>query len=383
MPTYDAIVLGAGAVGSAAAYYLTQAGQRVLVLEQFELDHQKGSSYGESRIIRYSYDFPQYIALMKAAYPLWAALEDAAGETLYFKTGGLDFGPADDPMLLNTFVSVQTAGIAHEELSPTDAMQRFPQFRFEDGWRVLYQPDSGYLAASRCVLAHLRLAEQRGATIMANAPVTAIQGKGDGIEVQTPAARYTAARLIVSAGAWAKELLDSTGLVLPLQPMRCQLSFFAGTPPENYNPEHFPVFIAHLHHLYGHHVPYGIPSHAGTGLKVAFHGGAEVTHPREVDYTPSEQPVTEIRKFMARHIPEANGKLLDARVCLYTMTPDEHFVVGTHPEYPQMIIASPCSGHGFKFSTLIGRILCDLALQGNTPHDISLFSVTRFMHPTQ
>lgn len=376
---YDVIVLGAGAVGSAAAYHAAKAGAKVLLLEQFALNHKNGSSYGYSRIIRYSYDHPAYVALAKTVYPMWAALEAETGEQFYLKTGGLDFGPADDETLNNTFMSVAQMGIDHEELTAQEAMQRYPQFKLNDDWRVLYQPDSGMLRASRCVLAHIRLAQQHGAIVLSETPVTGIFLKDASVEVQTQAERFSAAKLIVTAGSWAGELLATyTNLHLPLQPLRCQVMFFDADNLADYGPDRFPTFIAHLSATYGT-ATYGMGAVDGSGVKIAFHGGDAAAHPRTINYTPDTDTETRIRVFSNQHLPGATGAMVESRICLYTMTPDEHFILDHHPQYPQIAIGSACSGHGFKFSTLSGKILADLALEGHTAHDISLFNIGRFV----
>ena len=209
--SFDAIVIGAGAMGSAAAYYLGKRGQRVLLLEQFQLDHRMGSSYGHSRIIRYSYDFPEYVDLAKDTFPLWFALQEELGEQLYFKTGGIDFGPAEDDGLQATIDSVRASGIEHELLSIDEAQRRFPQFRFADGFKILFQPESGFITASKAVRGHIKLARQQGADMMFETPVKQIKVYGDSVEVVTAADTFTAGRLVVTAGSWAKSLIATDG----------------------------------------------------------------------------------------------------------------------------------------------------------------------------
>jgi sarcosine oxidase len=374
---YDVIVLGAGGMGSAAAYHLTKSGQRVLLLEQFEIDHQKGSSYGYSRIIRYSYDHPAYIALAKAVYPMWSELEADSGEELHITTGGIDFGPAGDAMLENTFKSVQVMNIHHESLTPAEANKRFPQFHFAEDWRILYQPDSGLVAPSKCVKAQIRLAEQRGATVHTHTPVLKVTVNRDNVDIQTAYNSYTAAKLIITAGAWARTILTPLGLDLPLTPLQTQEAYFQPDNPSEFEPSRFPVFIAHIRSQFND-VLYGLPSYENSGVKVGIHGGPRVNHPSEINYTPDPNVIEKIRIFTGKHIPGANGPLAFTRVCLYTMTPDEHFIIDKHPEYPHVVFAAGFSGHGFKFSTLVGKIVTELALTGSTEHDISLFSAARF-----
>jgi sarcosine oxidase len=375
---FDVIVLGAGAMGSAAAYHLACERQRVLVLEQFELDHARGSSYGPSRIIRYTYDHPTYIQLSKSAYPAWQAVEEDAGETLYVRTGGIDFGSPDDAMLRNTIEGVRQMGISHEILSPIEAQRLFPQFRFDDDFLILYQADSGIVNASKSVVTHVQLARQRGATVLTNTPVVSVNVSSRHAEVRTQSDTFRAEKLVITAGPWAKSVLAGLGLDLPLTPLRCQVAYFYPTNPADYEPERFPTFIGHLSHIYGR-MPYGMASYLDSGVKVAFHKGQPITHPSEVSYTPDDEEIERIRTFTRKHLPGADAPLASTMICLYTMTPDEHFIIDKHPEYPHVAIGAGFSGHGFKFSTLIGRILADLALKGETQHDIGLFRISRFV----
>ena len=376
---FDAIVIGAGAMGSAAAYYLSKRGQRVLLLEQFELDHRKGSSYGYSRIIRYSYDYPEYVELMKDTFPLWFALEAELGEKLYFKTGGIDFGPANDERLQATINAVRTSGISHELLDADEAMQRFPQFQFEERFKVLYQPDSGFIAASKTVRGHLMLARKLGAVIAENSTVTDIKIQTDSVEVAVERERYSAANLIITAGSWAKSVLGETGLELPLTVLRCQLNFMAPANMNPYESDSCPVWIAHVSNRFPEN-PYGIPSHEGSGFKAAYHGGAAVRRHIEIDYTPDASNVEALRPFLRAHIPGlATAPSRESRICLYTQTPDEHFIVDAHPAHKHVVIGAGFSGHGFKFSTMVGKMLTDIALVGGTPHNDKLFKISRFL----
>ncbi len=378
--TFDTIVIGAGAMGSAASYYLSKQGQRVLLLEQFELDHQNGSSYGFSRIIRYSYDYPEYVELARDNYPLWFAVEDELGEKLVIKTGGIDFGPPEDDMFQNTIQAVQDSNIDHEMLTLDDAHKRFPQFRFAGNFKIMYQPDSGLVRTSAAVMGHIKLAQQHGAVVKDNCAVQSIKINADSVDIMVNDETFSAARLVVTAGSWVKFLLEQTGINLPLSILRCQLNFMM---PDNlneqYDAENCPVYIAHVRTLFPETV-YGIPSHHESGFKIAFHGGEPVNSPEEVNRTPDEDNVANLRKFMKDHIPHvADAPVRQSRICLYTMTPDEHFVIDTHPEYSHVAIGAGFSGHGFKFSTIIGKMLTDIVLDGETPHNDSLFKISRFI----
>ena len=376
---FDAIVVGAGGVGSAAAYYLAKAGQRVLLLEQFEINHRKGSSYGHSRVIRYTYDSPIYVELMRAAYPLWFSLQAEAQEQLYVKTGGLDFGSPDIDTFQALQVSMDAANLDYEYLSRGEIYKRYPQFALKEGMAGLFHADSGLLRASRCVLAHLRLAQERGAIVMDQTPVLKVIPRENGVEVQTAKERFTSDRIILTAGSWAKGLLAEQGIDLPLKIMPCQLGFYQTNQPTAFEPGTFPVFFAHMNGPYGE-MPYGIPHEdPNIGIKVTtFYGWDTVNTPEEVDYTPSEQWTKNIRDFAREYIPGAAGPLVSTRRCLYTLTPDKDFIVDRHPRYPQVVIGAGFSGHGFKFTTLMGKMLADIAVEGSTPHDTSLFKVSRF-----
>lgn len=376
---FDAIVIGAGAMGSAAAYYLNQRGQRVLLLEQFALDHRQGSSYGYSRIIRYAYDHPEYVELAKDTFPLWFDLQDKLGEQLVYQTGGIDFGPAGEASLEATIAAMQSSGLRYELLTPAEASRRLPQFRLAENFRALYQPDSGFVKASKAVLGHVKLAQANGAVVKDNTAVTAIRAHADSVEVSTADGSYSAGVLIATAGAWAQGLLQQTGLALPLAPLRCQLNFMAPADLSPYSAENCPVWIAHVSSLFPEAL-YGIPSHDGSGFKIAFHGGPAFTQPSEISREPDAENVAALRPFMRAHIPGiAEAPVRESRICLYTQTPDEHFIVDKHPQHDHVAIGAGFSGHGFKFSTTIGKMLTDIALDGATPHNDSLFKIKRFI----
>ena len=377
---FDVVVVGAGGVGSAAAYYLSKAGKKVLLLEQFELDHQNGSSYGYSRVIRYTYNNPIYIDLMRDAYPLWFALQEEAGEQLYVKTGGLDFGFPEQDTFQALKASMDAAGLDYEHLDKTDIAQRYPQFALEDGMEGLFQSEAGLLRTSRCVLAHTRLAQERGAVVKDQTKVVKITPTEQGVEVHTDMEVYGCDRIVLTAGSWAKGLLADQGIDLPLKIMPCQLGFYAPNKPADFVPGKFPVFFAHMNGNYGE-MPYGIPHEdPSIGIKLTtFYGWDTVEKPSDVDYTPSQAWTERIQAWAKQYIPDAAGPLMSTRRCLYTLTPEKHFIVDQHPGHPQVVIGAGFSGHGFKFTTLMGKMLADLAVDGATPHHTSLFKVTRFL----
>lgn len=371
--TFDVIVIGLGVMGSATAYHLSADGYRVLALEQFELDHNRGSSNGESRIIRYAYDHPAYVEMAKAVFPMWRALEAECGEQLMVRTGGLDFGPADSPTLVATRDNLRAAGVPYEWLTPEEVSRQLPQFRLDEGMMGGYQPDAGYLAASRCVVAQAKMAQKHGATLLPNTPVQKIDVLADSVRVHTSSAVYEAGRLVITVGPWASSVLGTLGLNLPLQATREELVFFEPPNMAQFLPEQFPVFIYH-----GKPWFYGLPSVTGTGLKVAVHGRNEPTDPDTIRRTPDEDYIEQVRAFVRRHLPQGDGRVREARICMYTMTPDEHFIIDRHPAHVHVVIGAGFSGHGFKFGILVGRILADLAVHGQTAHDVRLFSLSRF-----
>ena len=372
--TFDVIVLGLGVMGSAAAYHLAQAGQRVLGLEQFAFDHTLGSSNDASRIYRHAYDHPAYVALARAAYPLWRKLQDESGLRFMQQTGALDFGPGTAPTLNAFRATLADSRIAHDWLTPEEVAQRFPQFRLDDDMMGLYHADAGYLAAATCVRALEQQARRHGAVLIADARVDRIDLQADSVTVHTAEDTFSAARLIVTAGSWAQKLLVQVDLALPLIATRQQVLYFETKDLRQFEPERFPVFIGHVAPWY-----YGLPSVDGSGLKTAVHNTHDVgVDPDTMQRTVDPEHVEMVRGFLRRHLPLADSAPRSTRTCIYTMTPDEHFIIGQHPAHPQVTIGAGFSGHGFKFGVLVGQILTDLALKGTTPHDISLFGVERF-----
>lgn len=373
MATYDVIILGMGVMGSAAAYHLARAGQRVLALEQFEVDHTNGSSIDASRIFRHAYDHPAYVALARAAYPLWHALEDETGAHLMRYTGALDWGRPDTKTLAAFKETVEATGVEHEWLTPEEVAKRFPQYRLDEDMMAIYHADAGYLAAERCVMTLAQEAQKHGAVIQTNARVQEVIAHADSVTVRTASESYSAARLIITAGSWSSQLLSQLGLNLPLMPTRQQVIYFETQDLAQFEPDRFPVYIAHGEPWY-----YGLPSVEGSGLKTAIHNLTEATDPDHMDRTVSAEAIEHARQFLRRYIPLADSAPRSTRTCLYTMTPDEHFIIDRHPAHPHIAIGAGFSGHGFKFGILVGQILMDLVLRGTTPHDISLFNIARF-----
>jgi len=368
---YEAIVIGAGGMGSAAAYHLAKAGYRTLLLEQFTLDHRLGSSYGYSRIIRHAYTNPIYVEMINAVFPLWRTLEAEAGENLLIQTGSLNFGRADFPALVAVQAALAGVGIPFETLSPAAAMRRFPQFHLDDDMLALYEAQAGLLKASACVRAQVRLAQQHGATMRENCAVKKIIPAANGVSIQTDDAIFNADKLIITAGAWSPLIWRDLGLALPLTVTREQLVFFDAQPVADYTAPHIPVSIC-----WGDTTYYTIGSIDGTGFKVARHLSHQTTTADTVNRTPDDAYVQDMRGYLRRHMPAiAESRLLESRVCLYTMTPNEDFILDTHPAYPHIALGGGFSGHGFKFSNLIGKILADKVCAKPVSLDLRLFRI--------
>ncbi len=373
---FDLIVIGAGAHGSAAAYHAAKRGQRVLLIEQFAIDHERGSSYGHSRIIRYAYDHPAYVLLARAAYPLWSSLEAEAGEPLLLTSGGVDIGRMSTASFASTIETLTRMQIPFELLDAEQAAQRYPQFRLAEDMMMLVQADAGILRASRCVQAQVQLARASGAQVLEKTPVIGIAPERDSVRVATEAGVFSAGRAIIASGAWGNDLITPLGLPLPLRPTLCQENYFHAERPADYAVGAFPVFIWHERETFGW-MSYGIPSVNDAGAKFSLHGGPDFD-PHDPQREPLEACIEAMFQLIATYFPAMNPTHASSRACLYTMTPDEHFIIDKHPGYPQIVIGAACSGHGFKFAPVIGSILCDLALDGSTAHDIELFKVSRF-----
>ncbi|SIO46067.1 sarcosine oxidase [Singulisphaera sp. GP187] len=359
------VIIGSGAMGAATAYHLAKRGEPVLLLEQFAIGHDRGSSHGVARITRHSYADPRYARLMLDAFRAWKDLEADAGQNLYLRTGGLSFCPPEVDYVSQVAASLQAIEIPHRRMSGRELRRSFPVFELPENYDVVFEPDAGLIAAARAIAAQLELARQFGGDrtqVLAECPVRSIDLEGNKPIVITDHHRISADRLIVTAGAWAGRLLPN--FPVTLRPTRQQVLYLRPQDPHLFAPGRFPVFI---HKGAG---PlddfYGMPEYQGQGVKLARHGGPDVDP--DVEDRRIEEPYLEvIRHFLTQTIPMlVNAPIEQTEVCLYTTTPDEHFRLGIPPDCPNLVIASPCSGHGFKFSCLIGRILADLATQGTT-----------------
>ncbi|MBZ0148873.1 MAG: N-methyl-L-tryptophan oxidase [Pseudorhodoplanes sp.] len=369
----DVVVVGLGAMGSAALYQMAKRGMRVLGIERFEPGHDRGSSHGLTRIIRMGYfEHPSYVPLVRRAYALWRDLEAASGDKLLTATGIAEMGLPDSVLVAGTLASSRQHNLSHEVLDARTLMQRYPQFRLPPDFVGVIQPDGGFLEPEKAIHAQLALAKAAGAEVRTGEKVLAIEPTSSGVRVTTERGTVEAGRAILAAGAWASTLLPKG--TLPLHVTRQALIWVAPKEPSIFTPDRFPVFM--IESEGGIH--YGFPLHDGA-LKIALHHHVrEKVDPETYDRTVSPNDEALIRPALAAFLPAADGPQVATKTCLYTMTPDEDFVVGPLPGIPNIIVASPCSGHGFKFSPAIGEIVADLAAKGETRHDISRFSPGRF-----
>jgi len=368
---YDAIVIGAGGMGSATAYQLAKSGADVLVLEQFQRAHAFGSSHGETRIIRFFYDKPFYTELMKAAYAEWHALESASGRPLLFITGSVSLGASGNRYGISARNSLDAAGVESEWWDAQQLANRFSQFHVSTGMDILWQKDTGFLHAALCVSTHLQLAEQHGADIREETPVTRIDWQADVPTVYTETGRFHGRKVVVTAGAWTGGLLAE--LNLPLTVTRQQVCYYQPTDAAQFQPNHFPVFVEVTA---GGEFFYGTPAFGKNGLKIARHGRGQPVSPDACNRTPDAEYLEQVQKYVQQRLPSI-GKAVHAEVCLYTETLDEDFIIDTHPHSPVLLIAAGFSGHGFKFCALVGRIMSELALMGETAFDIHPFRIDR------
>lgn len=373
---YNTIVIGMGAMGSAAAYYLARRGRRVLGLERFDIPNDMGSSHGYTRIIRMPYyEHPSYVMLLKRSYELWREIEARSGERLLHITGSLDIGPVDSWVFKGALRSAMEYELEHEALTGLELARRFPGYQLPHDIMALLQPDGGFLAPEQCIIAYCFAAMSLGAEIHGREAVLGWEPLpgGEGVRVRTERATYEADSLVVTAGAWNDDLLRFLrGLVVP---ERQALAWFQPERPEYFQQDNFPVFNL----LVDEGRFYGFPVHGVPGFKIGkYHHLHETGHADELPraVTPEDEAV--LRECVARYFPMAAGPTLTLKTCMFTNAADGHFLLDLHPDYPQVAYASACSGHGFKFGSVIGEILADLAQYRQTRHNIDLFTHDRF-----
>ncbi len=369
---YDAAVIGLGAMGGAALFNLAKRGLDVVGLEQFEPGHDRGSSHGESRIIRLSYyEDPSYVPLLRRAYEEWRAFETLDGGeagSLLTITGILEAGHPASVSVANSLKAARLHDLPFTEMSGSEIGRRFPAFDLPRDWHGLFQPDGGFLRPELAVRRFVSAAATRGAEVRTNTIVRAIEPKPGSILVRTDEGAVEAATVIVAAGAWIGDFAPELNRHLAIT--RQVIGWFPPRKPENFAPRRCPVFIldAKEDHCYG------FPNFAGTGVKAASHvRGTTLQHPNDLDPVIAQEDEDRIARMFARYMPDVGGPATRMMTCMYTRTADGHFLLDRSPRDPRVILASPCSGHGFKFVSLLGKVLADLVEEREPEEDIGLF----------
>jgi sarcosine oxidase len=373
--TFDVIVIGLGGMGSAAACELARRGRRVLGLEQFAPGHNQGSSHGQTRIIRTAYyEHPAYVPLIRRAFERWYDLEQRQGLHLLTECPLLSIGLPDGEMIQGVRASAAEHHLPVESLTAEDVRHLFPQFQVGDEYVALLERSAGFLFVEQCVLAHIHEAQKLGAVLRFQEPVLSWRAAMDHVTVETRSGRYTAAKLVITAGPWAAGLLAAQGTRLTV--MR-QVALWFGTRDDRlFRRGIFPMFV--LDSPTGFF--YGFPViHAADGLKTAQHYGApELRGPDEIDRSVHPKDEEKVRRFLREHLAAVDGPLRRSSVCIYTLTPDRHFLIHLHPEHANVALAAGFSGHGFKFASVVGEILADLADKRHTELPIEMFRLARF-----
>ena len=372
--TYDLIVIGVGGMGSATVYHAARRGLSVLGLEQFDIPHAQGSSHGVNRIIRLAYyEHPSYVPLVRRAYELWRELENATGARLLIITGSIDAGRADSRTIEGSLLSCKQHHLPHELLDATVLRARFPGYRLAADMVGVYQADGGFLLCEECVVAHVTAAQALGAEVHGRERVLAWRAENQGVSVTTTRGTYRARRLAVTAGPWARTMVPA--LQTLAVPERQVLLWAQPRKLELFRLGAFPVFNfeAPEGRFYGFPV-YGIP---GFKLGKYHHRGEQVDDPDRMDRECYPEDEEVLRDGIRRYFPDADGPTMAMKACLFTNSPDEHFIIDRLPEHPHVAVAAGFSGHGFKFCCVIGEIMIELAIDGATRLDTSLFRLNR------
>lgn len=375
---YDAIVIGVGGVGSAAVYHLAKRGINVLGIEQFGIPHEMGSSHGLTRIIRLAYyEDPSYVPLLHRTYELWNDLETETDEKLFYQTGSIDMGPEDSQVFAGSLQSCIDHNLEHEVLTNAEMTKRFPGYRLPEHIKAVFQPQGGLLVPEKCIEAHVDIAKKHGATIHTNEKVQGWDILADErVQVTTDKATYTADKLVICSGAWAYKhvpILENKAV-----PERQVLIWLETQKPEWFTPEAFPVWNAQVEEGRYYGFPEFNPSGNTPGMKYGrWHHREEIVDPDTVDRNVYPEDETLLRQFGERYFPDGAGKTLDMKACMFTNTVDEHWILQTLPDAPQVSVGAGFSGHGFKMVSVLGEIMADLAQHGKTEHDISLHQLAR------
>lgn len=370
----DVVVVGVGGMGSATVAHLARRGYDVIGVERYDVPHARGSSHGLTRVIRRSqYEDPAYVPLVERALDRWETLDAEHPRQLLHRVGRVDVGPPDAGVYADSKHSCEIHNIPYDDLSGSELNQRFPGYDFPATHRAVYQPDGGFLHCEQCTVAHVRAAHAHGGTVRARETVERWDASELGVCVRTDRGEYAADRMVVTAGAWTGRLLPSISQLL--EPERQVLGWFQPDVPEQFRPKNFPVFGCDVES--GRY--YGFPAFEIPGFKLGkFNHREETGTPKELAREPDREDERLLRSFTEQYFPTGAGPTMKLSTCMFTNTPDERFLLDSHPDHESVIIGAGFSGHGFKFASIVGEILADLAVEGSTDHPIDPFGIDRF-----
>ena len=378
--TFDAIVIGLGGMGSATLYHLARRGLRVLGLEQFTIPHAFGSSHGLTRIIRMAYfESPRYVPLLRRSYELWDRLQIEAGEPLLHMTGSIDAGWEGSRTVSGSLDACREHALDFELLTAAQLHVRHPGYELPPGMVAVFQPQGGLLVPEGCVVAHVAGARRAGATVLENQRVLGWDASAAGVRVRTAGQSYDAARLVIAAGPWARTIVPALSeLAVPER----QVVMWTAVEDESlFELDRFPVFNLQASHDDSEHY-YGFPLHGRRGFKIGrYHHRRERGNPEDLSRQTDAEDEELLRTALRRFFPKANGRPLALETCLFTNSPDGHFILDHLDGLPHVAIAAGFSGHGFKFCSVIGEIMADLVTEGQSPLDLRMFSAARFSRP--
>jgi monomeric sarcosine oxidase len=370
--SFDVAVVGTGSMGSAAAYQLAKSGWEVAAFEQFKIVHEMGSHSGSTRIIRHAYhESPFYVPLVLRSDLLWLELQEITGKKLLIRTGGIDLGPRDGTVVRDALLACTEHNLPYEHLSGKDVLQRWPQFQIPEEWHACFDPNMGFLLVNDCIRSYAEAARSQGAELHEEEPVLECHF-GETISLRTPKEEYQAGKIIFSSGAWSGKILQD--LKLPLVVKRKTLVWLEVENPRNFEIGNFPIFLTDT--PVG--LLYGFPLYGHPGLKIANHHAAgSAVDPDRVDREFHPADAADAQAFASQHLKGVSTNVLEGKICLYTMTPDEHFLIDFHPENRNVVFATGFSGHGFKFAPVVGEVLADLAMEGRTDQPVEKFRLSR------
>jgi sarcosine oxidase len=376
MPKFDVAVVGLGAMGSATLYALARQGVSAVGIERFEPAHRRSSSFGESRVIRLAYfEHPSYVPLLRGAYRAWRDLEAFTKSSILTVTGMIEAGYPGAHVVEGSLRAAREHGLAHEELTAKEVNERFPAFNLPLDWQCIFQPEAGALQPEKAICLQVASARELGATVKLNVRVREVLPVRDHVEVYLDdGSMIEAGSAVVAVGSWIGDVLPELGKVMRLT--RQPLMWFNPRQKHLVQPDRMPVFFLQSQGS----LTYGLPDIFGTGVKAASHmSEGDITFPEQPRAEVSEAEKERLHSILVQYLPAAAGEITRTSVCVYTRSPNEHFVLGSHPKAPQIVLASPCSGHGFKFSSIFGEILADLATRRATNWPIALFRPDRYI----